>query len=192
MELTPDGRTLVAACSEPILRSWDVRTGRELRPLAGHEETVAFVRLSRDGRSAVSFGSDRTLRTWDVKTGKEISRLPRDKSDKLTEVFAAADFAALSPDGKLLAARVKNPPGKPAAFTVLLFDLASGKELHRLPGHEPWLVGAEFTPDGRTLVTWDDEQVVRLWDVATGEKSKQYSLAEGKQTPRPIPGRFVL
>jgi DNA-directed RNA polymerase specialized sigma24 family protein len=42
--------------------------------------------------------------------------------------------------------------------------------------HEGWVAGAAFTPDGRTLVTWDAEQSVRLWDVATGEKRKQYRL----------------
>ena len=46
--------------------------------------------------------------------------------------------------------------------------MATGRELHRIPAHLQWIDALDFTPDGRTLASGGAEDVIRLWDVATG------------------------
>jgi hypothetical protein len=52
---------------------------------------------------------------------------------------------------------------------IHLWDIATGKELHRFgrssSGYGPVVA---FSPDGRTLVTADEDNRIRLWEVASG------------------------
>jgi WD40 repeat protein len=50
-----------------------------------------------------------------------------------------------------------------------LWDASSGRLLHRLTGHRSLVIDAEFSPDGRLVVTASDDHDGRLWDVATGK-----------------------
>jgi WD40 repeat protein len=84
--------------------------------------------------------------------------------------LAAGDWVtclAFSPtNGKLLAA------GSSDFKAVVLWDVAAGKELRRLTGHDGPVWSVAFSPDGKTLVSGSDDGTVRLWDVATGKEKR--------------------
>jgi WD40 repeat protein len=73
----------------------------------------------------------------------------------------------VTPDGKYLVGV--------ANYTWTVWDLATGKELHVLPGHRGPVGAAAFAPDGKTLVT-SGSDASYLWDVATGKQ--KHRLAE--------------
>jgi hypothetical protein len=50
-----------------------------------------------------------------------------------------------------------------------------GKERHTLMKVDEYLAGMSFTPDGRTLVIWDADRRVTVWDAATGKKLRQFA-----------------
>jgi WD40 repeat protein len=56
----------------PLLRLWDVKTGKQVRSFFGHRCCMVWhVSLSTDGKLALSTGADLTVRLWNTKTGKE-------------------------------------------------------------------------------------------------------------------------
>lgn len=61
-----------------------------------------------------------------------------------------------APDGKQVVSASRDK-------TVRLWDVASGKELHVLRGHEDGVTSAQFAPDGKTLVTASEDKTARLW-----------------------------
>jgi WD40 repeat protein len=96
---------------------------------------------------------------------------------------------ALSPDGKHLAAVLIQPTdsSRPDSHVVELWDWRSGKRLHQLGGHQDLVMQVLFSPDGQTLATLDYQidshrMVVRLWDVATGERLRSIT-----RTLMPLP-----
>ena len=68
---------------------------------------------------------------------------------------------AFSPDSKTLAT------GSDDKF-IRLWDLAAGKEVRKLNGHEFAVTSVAFSPDGLTLASGSWDKTLRLWDVATG------------------------
>ncbi len=82
---------------------------------------------------------------------------------------------AFSPDGQRLAVSLfcfhKPNPEMPAEASVYLYDLTSGKLLHKFrPGDEgPYFL--RFSPDGELLATSaSKDKPVQLWRVATGQE----------------------
>ncbi|KAJ7501560.1 WD40 repeat-like protein [Mycena galericulata] len=64
--------------------------------------------------------------------------------------------------------------------TVRIWDLSTGKELHKLEGHEGSVNSVSFSPDGLHAISGSDDNTVRIWDVSTGE---QLHKLEGHEDP---------
>jgi WD40 repeat protein len=92
---SPDGRWLVTANYSSTVCLWDAISGRNVRPLIGHSDSVNRLAFSPDGRRLVTGASDHTVRLWDVVKGEELAVL-RGHADHVTAV-------AFSPDGTRLA-----------------------------------------------------------------------------------------
>jgi WD40 repeat protein len=69
LNVTPDGRHIVASGPAHRVQVWDYTTGECVRSLAGHTDQVSAIELSADSRNAVSAGWDRTVKVWDLATG---------------------------------------------------------------------------------------------------------------------------
>jgi WD40 repeat protein len=52
--------------------------------------------------------------------------------------------------------------------TAQLWDASTGKLLHTLTGHTQLVTDAEYSPNGRELVTVSDDHTGRIWNVRTG------------------------
>jgi WD40 repeat protein len=76
LAFSPDGRRLLSAGRDRVLRLWDVETGARVRELRGHTEEVFAAIFHPDGKRIASGGRDRAIRIWDTERGEELVRLP--------------------------------------------------------------------------------------------------------------------
>ena len=53
--------------------------------------------------------------------------------------------------------------------SVTLWDVASGRQLRRLDGHDGAVNGLVFAPDGTRLATASGDNTLKVWDPLTGE-----------------------
>src|SRR5262249_7510128 len=53
---------------------------------------------------------------------------------------------------------------------IRVWDVATGKALRRLEGHDHGIVSLGFAPDGNTLASGSLDWTVRIWDVARGKE----------------------
>ena len=87
----PDGKTLISASGDRLIRLWDPATGQELRRLEGHTAAVLSLVLAPDGKRLASGGADGTVRFWDLAAGKEVRLIQGHRRDVTSLTF--------SPDG---------------------------------------------------------------------------------------------
>jgi WD40 repeat protein len=52
--------------------------------------------------------------------------------------------------------------------TLIVWDLATGEERHRLRGHESRITGCSISADGGTGLSVSDDQTLIVWDLANG------------------------
>jgi len=157
VKFSPDSRLLLGAGDAGPsggIHIWDVASGKE-RPtlLTGEKVWYSNAIFTPDGKEVVScYSQDNRVFTWDVATGR-----PR---RSLTGHTKPVTSVAVSPDGRLAVSGGKDK-------TLLLWNLETGQELHRLPGSFEHCAGT-FSPNNKFLLTYGDDPTLRIWDVESG------------------------
>ena len=163
LALSPDHRTLVAACESGVVETRSLETGRRCALSIGEvrrQNPSLHLGFSPDGTRLATTewavpGGATPVTIWDVATGKRLGEYPghRDRASDL--VFAA--------DGHSLAIA--------AGPTIRCWLLDAEAEPPPLAGHkdEAWAVA--FAPNGELLASGsddDDPQTIKLWDPKSG------------------------
>src|SRR5262249_30682680 len=130
--------------------------------------------LTPDGKPQTEAPRETTAKAAEPRTDRFGDSLPAGALHRLgTERFRRAEFysAALSPDGKTLAASSESG--------LSLFDVETGRTLsHRrdlpmAPGHGGDRCGLDFSPDGKCLAGVGLDRMIHIWDVKTSKEVLQ-------------------
>jgi WD40 repeat protein len=154
--VAPDGRTVAAVAQGSVVRLWDVPSGT-VRATFANVQTVAFAPVG--GRMALG-ATDGSVRFLDVATLGELRASP-------TRAGAAARSIVFAPDGRTVAV-VFGPAGVGLARDSEVWVGSPDPDGGWWKGATTWGEPA-FSPDGRTLATFDQTGVT-LWQVATGQE----------------------
>jgi len=191
----PDGKGVLTASQDSILRLWDRDSGKEIRRFGktpgdanapGQAQMMGrfygvgstSVALSPDGKTlAVTNGA--SIQLWEVATGKELPGLKGPQNGVFTITF--------SPDSKTLA-------GRGGDQVIYLWDTSTAKEIRQIknkpPENRPGVVfinvwggsspSLAFSPDGKTLASGETEfeqrkvsASIKLSEVETGKEIRR-------------------
>jgi WD40 repeat protein len=180
---SPDGRQVISGSSDRTLKLWDVASGREVRTFIGHSSGVSSVAFSPDGKQAISGSHDYTLKLWDVASGNVIRTFSGHPDTDVSSV-------AFSPDGRQVisgSSTAFDPKGYPIsssyAYTLNLWDVASGRVIRTFSGHSGRRVNSvAFSPDGKQVISGSDDSTLKqwstlkLWEVASGRVIRTFSF----------------
>ena len=171
LAFTPDGREIVSAGLDKVVRVWDWKSGKTVRTIRGqvglepwNAGTIYTAALSPDGHSVAVGGrmaegletNPPIARVHDLATGKLLTLLRGSRHGD------QARRLAFSPDGKRLISQEFGGIAK-------VWDAASGTLLHHLGEHDRVIIDAVgFTLDGRA-VTGGSDRALRLWSASDGK-----------------------
>src|SRR5262249_25366848 len=139
-------------------------TGKPIRSLPGHKDSLISVAYSPDGRWIGTASWDGTTRIWDAQTAKEVRRLDvpatRDNNPaRLSRIL-------FSPDNQFVVTAQQAMPNEAG---VIVWDRRTGKKLHEFLGGAG---SAAISPDGKLIACggWGD---IRLYKLATGDAVRE-------------------
>jgi WD40 repeat protein len=161
------------------IRSWDIKTGRELRrvsvfPPAAHGACVA---ASPEGQTVAVGGGGGLIRWWDTGTGELIH-----------EVHAhggSVRSMAISGDGKLLASGISSEGA------IQLWDVVTGQQLAPCEGHQAAITSLSIAPDGRSVATAGEDETIRVWEPSTGRELRRYPTGSNPSVVMSPDGRLM-
>jgi WD40 repeat protein len=165
---SPDGRMMVSASGG--LSLWDLVAGQRVVPPALTHAGADAAAFSPDSKLLASGAADGTLKLWDVKAGRELRSLKGHGSQINVVAFSADGKTLASGSGSVSLPGLDANAGLGGDASVRLWDVATGAELHRLPGEALYSGSVAFSPDGKLLAVGYGRDAIKLWDVGSGRE----------------------
>jgi WD40 repeat protein len=128
---------------------------RTIRLMGYHDHLVNGVCVSPSGRIAATSSSDHTVGLWDCSRAERFGELSGHTDD--VEAFAFID----------------EQTGVSASrdHSLIVWDLSTRQPIRRFEGHDKDALSVDYMHG--TVISSGDDQLVRLWDLASGEQVHQ-------------------
>jgi len=141
---------------------WNLPSGDEtpdpVRRLLGHTRAINRLLVTPDGKTLISASNDRTVKLWDALS---------DAGEPGTMVLN---------DGVPLKGVVEKVAKLPDSLPPRVAKVIVQKPLKELTGHKEWVQGLSQTPDGKRLVSGDDQGVIIVWDLPAGKELNRWQV----------------
>ena len=197
VKFTCDGRWLLAACADRVVRVFDVSTMTVAATLIGHAGWVRCVdaAMSHPGAAAwiaISGSSDATVRCWRMIAAAHAASESADGVGATRAELTSAEVLAIPHPQPVISVCVIDcavsfeSPTPPAMTTVMLTGCGDLKirriklswDSSGLPptfalqmvfaGHVGWVRGVQYLPHLDAVVSSSGDQVIRVWNNETG------------------------
>eukprot|EP00731_Ephydatia_muelleri_P033230 Em0026g50a len=158
VDFCPSSTLVVTGSVDELIRIWNpFLTSKPVATLAGHGSPLFSVIVDSGNNRLFSLSSNNTLKVWDlVDYNCLCTLLPT--SHKCTGIVEAAYYnpvsRALALGGDQLA--------------ILRLQEAPGVSTSVIQSHKGGLVGVQYTPYFKYIVTACDKAVMKVWDLMTG------------------------
>lgn len=161
--ITPDGQIMASGGNDRMITLRHLGTGKILRTLTKHTDSIYALCLSQDGQTLVSGGRDKTARVWNLSTignYHSISPTSRSIGDGLMYSFMghsdSINCIAMNQNGKILITGSEDS-------TIHLWNLETRNFIAHLEEHEAGVKAIALTPNGKILVSGSADHTVQLW-----------------------------
>ncbi|KAJ7211904.1 WD40-repeat-containing domain protein [Mycena haematopus] len=146
---THNNKLIASASGDHTICILMADTGSTVTVLKGHTDEVHTVEFSSDDTLLVSASPDTQVILWDIFTKK-----PR---HSLTH-SAAVGVASFSPDDKLICSGTVNGE-------IHIWNVETGDHVSILKAYSNPILWVLFSPDGRWLTSWFEDEAVKVWKV---------------------------
>ncbi len=213
LDISPDGKYIATGSIDKMVKLWNLNQGTFIRDLKGHRDQVSSVTFSPDGKKLASCGADQTIKEWNIPGGNEIRTIPRAHHGWVRNVAYSPDgqilasggddkkinlwkngilqksllghkhilqYITFSGDGQYLLS------GGYDKFFIL-WEVKTGKMLHASDRQRDKVIAANFSPDGKRIITSDFTYDLNIWDISNlgiaDTQFAQNTYTEKKTTP---------
>ncbi|EIN13958.1 nuclear distribution protein PAC1 [Punctularia strigosozonata HHB-11173 SS5] len=185
----PGDERIVSASRDQTVRVWEIATTHCIKVIKSHDDWVRAAVPSSDGRFVITSCMDHTSRVLELATGATKAELrahdnvvenaifvPRNAIPALYELVGmkVGPDSSMTPDELSVAFAVTASRDQ----KIKVWDARSGQCLYTLVGHDGWVHGLTFHPNGQYLLSAADDSSIRIWEIKTGRCIRKIDTGE--------------
>lgn len=166
---SPDGSKIVTGSWDFSARIWDSNTGADLRKLAGDDGHTGFVNsavFSPDGKYVLTASDDGTAKIWDASNGTVLTTLTGHE-DRVRHATFSKDGSQILTSSNDRTARIWDLKETARANGSANVEATVAQVFK---GHEWAVLSAEFSDDGKFVITASEDNTARIWDATNGKE----------------------
>lgn len=153
------GNEIYVGDVSPDIKVYDVRKKGVVNTLKGHADLVTSLQVSPDSQYLLSNSHDSTVRTWDIRPFAPEDRHIRAFDGAPTGMEKNLYKAVWDSEGKRIAAGSGDR-------TAVVWEVRTGKLLHKLPGHKGAVNDVRFSPtEASVLLSGSTDQNLLLGEL---------------------------
>jgi len=171
----PSGDQIVSASRDKTIKFWETSTGYCIKTLRGHDEWVRTIAITDDGTLLASGSHDKTIRLWDIARSECVNTLREHSHYIECLAFSPATLVQIdAPDGKTYKGKGSGAflASGSRDKTIKIWEIATGTCIMTLIGHDNWVRGVEFHPNGQYVMSVSDDKSIKIWDLKQGRATK--------------------
>lgn len=142
--LAEAGNEIYSGGIDNDIKVWDMRKKEVAYTMKGHQDTITSLQVSPDSQTLLSNSHDSTVKTWNIQPFAPTDRLIKTYDGAPTGIEKNLLKASWDSTGQRIAA------GSGDRSTVV-WDVRTGKLLHKLPGHRGAVNDVRFAPGGEPI-----------------------------------------
>ncbi|WP_339675709.1 protein kinase, partial [uncultured Gimesia sp.] len=177
ISFSKDGKRLLTSSYDKTARLWDVKSGDQLNRYWGHNWWVWDANFSTDEKRIVTASQDGTAIIWNTETAEKGAPFTGHQGP-----IYSADFSPDADSTRVVTSGYDRRVLLWRPEDIVPFDfskLVSGKESEppayvAFEGHQESVQSAEFTADGKMLISASHDNTVKLWDIETNKALKTF------------------
>ncbi|GJE99615.1 WD40 repeat domain-containing protein [Phanerochaete sordida] len=153
---SPEGDRIATGPRDGSAYVWDAASGKALLEIKEHTDWVREASFSPDGGEVATASDDGTVVTCDSYTGEQrfTFRVESVRGKDTEDVLAVA----YSPRNNFIACGA-------ADGCVRVWNHKTGAFVAAFQGHTDWVLRVVFKPDGWDILSYGNDNVIRLWSV---------------------------
>lgn len=169
---SPDSTRLVSGSQDKTADILNVQTGKLMISYTGHTDGVERVAWSPDGSKIASASHDGTVQIWNASNGQHLLTY-NGNGAPVWEV-------AWSPNGQELVSSTGSAGAYQPVLThnsIKVWNATTGQTRLTYPvtSDQTNTYALAWSPDGKSIASAGDNEVVRVWDAETGKIILQYA-----------------
>lgn len=177
-----DGK-LVSCSRDKTLKVWDANSGYCLKTLVGHEEWVRKVAVHQDSGTVASCSNDHNVMVWNPLANNAVIctlvghehvvecvafASPKGEKATFSEPAAPAGKSSTGPQVVVSGSRDRS---------IKVWSISAASCLFSLSGHDNWVRGLAFQPNGKYLISVSEDKSIRTWDLSKRTSLRTISAA---------------